>query len=695
MEKGNAIKTMFSKPWGPKLLFLLKVSFPYLLMLVASILPFIVWLKNPQYITSGDDITWHKVYVYDLVYGWRNGFSGISLGHQLLGNLGYNIYTFYAPFSHYLVGFLTFLGMRIIDAWKVVIIGSIFLSGVFTYRLAFLITKDKGIALAFGLAYIFSPYRLYNILYRAAFAESFAQGFIPLLLLGVYRILKEEKPRVGSYIMTIVGGAILILSHPFTALLTGLLAVGLILANFKNLIRIAKKRQTWIYLPVSLVLLFGLIAFYFVPMQQALNSGLYRMSDEEAVWTSIARLIKHLDGSIKFSGYLRADWLDSYSGTYPGETAATWAIDICLFVCLEALAIVVLQLMRKKGKKDLGLAIAVIVSLVPLFFSRREEVMFAVPLFTILMVFITLTEDQKEAKDRGLRAELLDLAKNPETYVLIVALIVSFLYLFTAFMWRYSPSLIRKGQFPFRFWSIINVIILLIAMVLAKTFGRYKSTKYVVAALAVLWYVVALGPVDKRMVYYNHSGNSAEPTTSYVHSLQKVGVMNEYMPNVFYEKHTPTYANSLYYTIRTEVQTTHKWQWGADSYLSPAILEGDASMNILSLNSPDGVFAVSVYSENALVQLPQFYYDGYVASSSDVNFAVDGIYVDGLVSFRLPKGTYTMNVNYIGPKSYRVFRPIFYVSVAGVLVFGLTAHFGPKIYAKCHKKPEEAEMEVA
>lgn len=689
----KAFQSFYEKPWVKKVLSFLKASLPFLLMLAASFLPFVVWFKNPQFITSGDDITWHRAYVYDLVYGWRNGFNGISTGHILLGNLGYNIYTFYAPMSHYAVGTLSFMGMRIIDAWKFVSILSVFLSGVWTYKLALLFTKDKGIAIALGLAYIFSPYRIYCFLYRAAFSEAFAQAFIPLLLLGVFKILKEETPKVSGYLAAIAGGACLILSHPFTALLSGILAVLMILANAKNVIRIAKQKITWVYLPISLVLLGSIVAFYMIPMQQALSTGYYRMSDEVAVWTDVDHLIRDIAKTPQFAGYLYPTWLQTYTGTYPGETAASWAWDIGIYLFAAATAISVLSIMRKKGKRDLGLAIATIISLAPALILTREEMLFAVPLFTITMVLFTLTEDRKEAECFSLKKELLSEARNPEIYVLLIAMVVCFLYLYVPFMWQYSPSVLRKAQFPFRFWGVLNFILVLVVLLVARRFAHFKATKYVVLASAVLWYTLCMGPVDKRTVYYNHGGNAGEPDTAFVMSLTRIGVMNEYMPRVFYDTgYTSKYSNSLYYTIRNEVLHTHKWQFGAGQYLAPAFLEGSGTATITSLNSPDGVFEVSVNSESALVQLPQFYYDGYVASLSGSSTGnVNGEYVDGLVCFRLSKGTYTMNVSYVGPQSYRVLRPFFYVGVAGTFVFGLTAYFLPKIIAKKKGKDEEPE----
>lgn len=690
-----SIRSFFQKDWAHKVLNFLKASLPFLLLLAASCLPFVVWFKNGEYITNGDDITWHRAYVYDLVYGWKVGFNGISTGHLLLGNLGYNIYTFYAPMSHYIVGGFAYMGMRIIDAWKLVSIASVFLSGVWTYKLALLFTKDKGIAFALGLAYIFSPYRIYCFLYRAAFSEAFAQAFIPLLLLGVFKILKEETPKVSGYLAAVVGGASLILSHPFTALLSGILAVLMILANAENVIRIAKQKVTWIYIPISLVLLGMLVAFYMVPMQQALNSGYYRMSDEVAVWTNVEHLIQDISKTGQFAGYLYPVWLAYIKDGYAGETASSWAWDIAIYLFAVALSITVLTILRKKGKPELGLSIAVIISLVPVLLLTREEMLFALPLFTIAMVLYSLRMEQKEEVTQlSLKEELLQNAMCPEIYVLIGAAIVCLLYLYVPQMWVGSPAILRKCQFPFRFWGIFNFIVVLIVLMIAKAFSRFRATKYVVLASAILWYTVSMGPIDKRVVYMNHGGNAAEPDVGFVMRLTKIGVMNEYMPMVFYDTaYQSKYANSLYYTVRIEVLNTHAWQFGANDYLTPAFLEGEGAVSVTSINSPNGVFQVNVTSENALLQLPQFFYDGYVASlvSSEGVSKVDGEYVDGLVAFRLNAGTYTMNVEYLGSKAYRILRPFFYVGVAGTVAFGLTAYFLPKILAKRQKEEPEAE----
>ncbi|MDY6392128.1 MAG: hypothetical protein SPL80_04765 [Bacilli bacterium] len=684
----------WQKKWVRKVISFAQATLPYLLLLAVSFLPFVVWFKNPEYLTNGDDITWHRVYVYDLVYGWKNGFSGISTGHTLLGNLGYNIYTFYAPMSHYIVGILNFMGMRIIDAWKLVSILSVFLSGVWTYRLSLQFTKDKGVALALGMAYIFSPYRLYCFLYRAAFSEAFAQAFIPLLLLGVFRILKEEKATITGYLCAVIGGASLILSHPFTALLSGILTVFMVLANFKNLIRIVKQKATWIYLPISLVLLAMIVAFYMIPMQQALKTGYYRMSDEVAVWTSVEHLVTDIKKTEQFAGYLYPVWINYIKDGYPGETETTWTWDIILYLFAACASILTLAIAKKKDKTYLGLSFATIISLLPIFFVTREEMLFAMPLFTLTMVFITLREERIKTSETSLLQNLKNEAKNPEIYVLLVSMVLCLLYLYVPFMWEHSPEILRKCQFPFRFWGVFNMIAVLIALVFARAFSKYRVTKYVALTLSILWYVTAMGPVDKRIVYSNHGGNAAEPDMSMVQSLRNIGVMNEYMPRIFYDtSYKSDYTNSLYNTIRREVLVTRKWQWGAEDYHLPVYLEGTGDVTVTSINSPNGVFQVTVTSEDALLQLPQFYYDGYVAtlSQGSETYKVNGEYVDGLVSFRLKQGTYTMDVAFVGPTSYRVLRPVFYIGVGGTVIFAAAGYLIP-YFIKKKKKDEVVEL---
>ena len=667
----------------------------YALMLAISFLPLIVWWREPDRIASGQDITWHRVWVYDLVQGWKNGFSGIVPGHALLGNLGYNVYGFYAPLSHYTVGLLNLMGMRIIDAWKLVGVTSIFVSGIFTYRLGILLLKNRGLALALGIMYILMPYRYTNFLVRAAFPEGVALAWIPLLFLGIFHILRAETPKVGGYVCAVVASAGLVLTHPFTALLSAVLAVCIALANYKDLWRILKQKSTYIFLPISLVLIFGLVAVYYVPMQLALNSGYYRMSDEVAVWTNVEYLIKAEESSWSFSGFLYPDLLSGLTGGPWNESQTSWIWDIVVFVVCVAASVVSLGILRHKGKNKIALPVSVIIALLPIFFRQREEIFIGAGVFAVIMLLVSINDLEPAPTDTTLAQDLKAEAKNPEIYVMVALLIICFMYLFTDFMWIYSPAILRKCQFPFRFWGMMSFLIVMIVMVIARTFRRYRATKYAVAGLALSFYVVTHAVIDKRLSLYNKRYGLTEPDDALVQRQTKMGVMNEYMPLVFYDDSFKSeYPNSLYKTIKNEIRYTHKYQYTAEDYHKPVFLEGSGTISLTSLNSPNAVFAVTVASDEALVQLPQFYYDGYVAtlSNESTSYTVKGEYVDGLVSFRVKKGTYVMDVAFKGSTAYQVFRPIFYISIGGVVAFGVAGYVIPKII---QKKKQEKEASAA
>ena len=693
------MKSMTKQDW---LLLLKKAVFfliPYLVMITVSFVPLIAWWRESETIPTGQDIVWHLIWVEDLVYGWQHGFYGLSTGHHLLGNLGYNVYLFYGSLSHHATALFAVMGMRVIDAWRLVGYLSVLLSGFWTYHLALLLCKkNKPLSLAFGLLFIFLPYRYTNFLVRAAYPEGVAMGFAPLLFLGIFHILKDEEPRVRGYIYAILGAAGLILSHPFTSFLVGLAAVFVVVANFKDLLRIGKLRRTWIYLSISAFLLFCLIAMYLIPMAQALNSGIYRVSDEQAMWMTIERVIKCIDeSSVSFSGFIAPGLLTRFVAE--GSSGDTWLWDILLFFVFAMVGLVAHLLWKRyvPKAKIVSLPLAMAITCSCLFISRREELVFACLIYSAFLIIFYFYERFYDQKQEGeaelsLKEELKLDAKNPTLYVLIVLFVICFLFVFTEFIWRIAPSMFRKGQFPFRYWGTISILFVLIVLFIAKPFKRFKYTKYYVALIACTLYVSAHAPLDKRLYQEAGSIGPGEPTISYVESRTRQGSQNEYMPNVFYDDtHVSAYSNSLYTTIKQQVRQRKGFAIGAEQYIVPVFLEGDGTIALESLNTPNAVFQVTVTSESAYVQLPQFYYEGYVATLSNETktYSAEGENVDGLVSFRLQQGDYQMDVVYLAPKSYRILHPFLYIGIVGIVLFAASGIVVPRIMKKREEKAQE------
>lgn len=206
---------------------------------------------------------------------------------------------------------------------------------------------------------------------------------------------------------------------------------------------------------------------------------------------------------------------------------------------------------------------------------------------------------------------------------------------------------------------------------------------------ACLLYIVSSAPVEKRICLLNDYYMSGEPTESWVKSLDKVGWQNEYVPQIYYDySYSSEYSSSLYQNVRQVLIYNSEFSFDKETYMTPAFLEGEGTFAVESLNSPSVTFTATITSDEALIQIPQFYYDGYQVRYYTTADSVDPAYkaqikeVDGLVAFTGVKGTYRVEVTYVGSKSYRIALPFLFISVLSIVVWGV----GETIYNK-KKKP--------
>lgn len=308
--------------------------------------------------------------------------------------------------------------------------------------------------------------------------------------------------------------------------------------------------------------------------------------------------------------------------------------------------------------------------LLPLLVVNRQEMVFASIMFICVLVAMELSNDIASFSGSEFKREVVNLAKNPYIYALSLVIVITQLFLWTDWIWTIAPSIFRNAQFPFRWWSIFSFVAVFLLIYLLKPFKGKRVAAEIFLTISVGLYVFSMGPVDKRIADSNGAGLVAEPTFSKIENLSKVGVMNEYMPQVFYESgYESQYSNSLYSYVKDVVRNTHDWDFTLEDYHTPVFLEGAGVAEVTNLNSPELDISLTV-TEKGLVQLPQFYYDGYIVtftSEEGNSHSVEPIYVDGLLAFEVNEGTYKAEVRYIGSVSYRVTVPFFFVSVVALI----------------------------
>lgn len=668
----------------------------YLSLLLFSLLS--VYLLFRKGFVAGDDIEFHLSQSYDVYYGLKNGFFTLSTDHLAEGAFGYNTYLFYGPLPHYAVGTLYFLtekmGSSLIGCCKAVLMISTFAAAIFTYLLGLAISKgNKAFGLIGAALSVLAPYRVFCLFCRFAFAETLGMGLLPLLFYGLYRIVHDDSYKVAPYICCIFGVTLLVLTHPYTALLAAVFGILYLLANIKGLIRALKRKHAFWTLLVSCALVLGMVFFYVIPTMAAKKSGLYIVCDSEKVWTTLAHVQESCINSGLFSGFLNLDWVrGQLSGTdWPKSLTVNVLVLGAVIGFLSALVMILADFLLKKIPHSIYFRypLDLVVLLLPtLLFYRRIEVLFSLGIFFVLYLFLSLSKgkDVKEEKS-------VPLYKNPDLYFLFCSLVVLLVLILVPASWKILPSIFMQCQFAWRNWSLFDffAVFFFLTVFAPLATKKYKASLPLLAGLgacSILLFSFGQAYPEKKVSFDTCETKGVDVPFNvvdeeYTKSQAWQGAMNEYMPLVFGTDYTPTYSNSLYSSVKRAIGVKDRLIHTVEEYNSvtfaPRALEGKGTVLATALNTPSVTLEGTIQEDNTLIQIPQFYYDGYEIrlseKESQEETKVAGEYVDGLVAFRVAKkGSYTMQVSYVGPKAYRIGIPLFFVSFLGTVGLGVAGY---------------------
>ncbi len=176
---------------------------------------------------------------------------------------GIPLFNFIYPLPYYFSAALSIL-LGSVWAVKSVIVLSYLLGGLGIY--ATFGGKNRFVGFGLALIYMLTPYQFLNIFVRGAFGEILAMGIMPWALY-VFNQLSKKNQKLQWYSPIPLG--LLLIAHNFLGLLFGVFLFGAALFqkhNKKNIL-------------VSLVLSFGLAAFFFLPMITERNF-LYSLSNQ-------------------------------------------------------------------------------------------------------------------------------------------------------------------------------------------------------------------------------------------------------------------------------------------------------------------------------------------------------------------------------------------------------------------------------
>lgn len=655
---------------------------PYFLLLGLSLMSLYLFFYDGLLI--GDDIRFHLGNISDEYLSLISSGSIPRISTYLAENLGVGNRLFYSPLFHLLSALIYFvtsgIGGNAVDAIKIVVFLSVFVSGVIMYRFILKTSHGNKVAAALAAAiYIVYPYRIFDAICRAAYAEALAFTFLPLFFMGLYGVVSfKDNIKVLPFIETIIGGALLFLSHNLTAMFGFIFGVIFLMANAKKIAVLTRDHRRYLLTCIaSLALLFGFMSVQLFSSLELMGTGIYNISNREQMWTTLPQVINRINTSFGFSGFLNFPYMDSHY--FSVMNTSSMLAEIIFFLMLSAFFIAMDKMLA--GIKKLRcfhflISALVYLGLIFAFAYRLEVVLGALAIIAAYFLIECLL-----ASARGESARL-PFYKDVEFWFLSGSLIAAFALITQKWVWSILPDAVLNIQFPWRLWAYIQFFGSWMIGWLLTAFQHKKVVPYLAVAAIGLCLVTNQALPEKRLLRdLVDSGQSGAAILygeeDFLSSTASIGWNKEYIPQVFtQDDYVSEYANTLYYQVRTALSSRYEDDYPFD----PVVLSGACTIDVANRDTPDYDLDVAA-EEESLIQMPLIYYPGYRVTTIDDAGSKSRVAtqnIDGLVSFAISADIDIVEVTYAGTDLMIFSYVLISVSLAGAIGLALFCAFVPE-----------------
>ncbi|MEK7571948.1 MAG: hypothetical protein AAB553_06775 [Patescibacteria group bacterium] len=187
----------------------------FVLLLLISMLPLISILRSGAY--ESGDFTIHIYRIMSFYDSLKEGIFMPSWAAELNASYGNPLFIFNYSFSYYLISLFHFIGLSFIASTKLYLGLNLFLSGIFMYILVRELTGNKLAAFTSSIFYLFNPYHLVDIHFRATLGESTIFTIAPLVLYFLTKYFKKKQ--LIFLTLSSLFTFLLFLAHPLLALI--------------------------------------------------------------------------------------------------------------------------------------------------------------------------------------------------------------------------------------------------------------------------------------------------------------------------------------------------------------------------------------------------------------------------------------------------------------------------------------------
>lgn len=244
-----------------------RIVFGLVCTVLASSLPLMT-----DYMLPGGDTVFHLLRIEGVRDGILSGQFPVRIDPEWLWGHGYACSVFYGDLLLYFPALLRIIGFHVMGSYKIWIWGLNIATAGISYSCFKKICKDEYAGVICSFLYTVSVYRMYKLYCVGAMGEAIATLFLPLILLGFYRIFFEdihEKSYHTAWIPLTVGFAGLIQSHLLSTEIAGGFSVLLCILLWKKVFR----KETFFVLLKAVILTILLSAWYLVPFADYMITG--------------------------------------------------------------------------------------------------------------------------------------------------------------------------------------------------------------------------------------------------------------------------------------------------------------------------------------------------------------------------------------------------------------------------------------
>jgi hypothetical protein len=189
---------------------------------------------------------------------------------EFCNEFGYSWNLFYSPLTAYLPLIFKIITKSYVVCLKLFMFVSMLLSGIYMYKFVYKITKNNKASVLSAIIYITAPYHLTDLYNRIAIAELTSFIFLPIIFEGMYDIFNKNNTK--SYHLSI--GAIgLILTHNVIAVYTAIFCFIYMILNYKKL----KEKGIIKIIVINIFIIITCTSFYWIPLLQHYFAATYEV----------------------------------------------------------------------------------------------------------------------------------------------------------------------------------------------------------------------------------------------------------------------------------------------------------------------------------------------------------------------------------------------------------------------------------